>query len=118
AIEYPQTLHVRQRITREILRPEQVAVAVRVDADVEQHRCIFSGLSDTFVDDLGVQRRVVRTEARLDLLELRGIEQVKIMDHVILQQLVAGNEQAGERQRRTQRVPERDARADRLHTSW
>ena len=118
-VEDPLARDVGDGLPAQVARAEDGAGALLVDLDVEQHGGEFGGLPDALVDLAGLQLVVVGPEPGLDLRELRGVQQVQPVHQVVLEQVIAGEEQAGDGGRRGQRIPHREARPDGFHgMSW
>src|SRR5262249_33493284 len=89
-----------------------------VDVDVKERRRIVGNLPDAPLDGWSAQRPVVRTEVSLDLPKAGFVQQIQAMNELAFEQEVAGDEKTGQRPGRRRAIPQRDARPDRLHTSW
>ena len=117
-VELGLALDVGNRPAVQIGGTEQVADTRDFDIDIKQHRGVVGGLADALINDFRGKGFIALPQMRLDLVELGFIEQIEAVDEPVFKQKIADHEQARQRRGRGQRVPEREARADRFHISW
>ena len=110
--------NVGNRLAVQVAGLEEAIGHRPVHVDVEERRGRLGGVADALVHDQRRERLVVVPERGLQLPELRLVEEIELPDEVVLQHVVAGDEHAGERRRRGDRIPDREPGADRLHSSW
>ena len=109
---------VGDRLATQIVRAEEAVAHRPVHVDVEQARGRFGGLANAVFDGRRGQVLVVLAERGDEVFELRLVDRIELPDQVLLQQVVPGHEQTGQGDRGREHVPQRDAPADRIHTSW
>src|SRR6266478_5889371 len=109
---------IRNRLASQVVGFEKAVGHRSVKVDVKERRSGFRHLADSIVDRLCRQGLVVRAQGGLQLLELRFVELVQLVNELVLEKVIPCDEQAGERGDNRHRIPERDARTDRFHSSW